>query len=378
MNGIVLLQETHSVPGDQTRWECEWQGKMYMSSGTNYSRGVTILLPNKMESTIYECKPDEYGRYIMLKGVFDGQKLTIMNLYAPTADKSVEQAEFLDEIVPILEENSVDLIIGGDLNTYLEEIDKYGNNVIITKFATRLKNVMHELGLLDIWRVTNPECKWYTWRKTGTKTGTSGIQQSRLDYFIISENLIYQITKCNIQYALYSDHNPVRIQLESLSEVKRGRGFWKLNVSLLNDKEYVNKINELLDYEIEKYKNLSNKGLKWDTIKMMVRGFSIVSIRASKVSHGVILSASSPALSKKVFIVDVVRLKTEILKPFSAMFNASMAPIVPSPIRPIFDLVTFIHSSRFDIPRYVQSSSPRRHCFLATVKRIIREAYVQF
>jgi exonuclease III len=101
-----------------------------------------------MDSVIHEIKADEKGRYIMLKGVFDGQELTLLNLYAPTADKSVEQAEFCDEIAPLLEENSVNLILGGDLNTYLEEADKYGNNVTITKFATRLKHIMNELGLI--------------------------------------------------------------------------------------------------------------------------------------------------------------------------------------------------------------------------------------
>ena len=87
MKGIVFLQETHSVLGYQSLWECEWQRKVHLSLGTSNSKGIAILLLNKMDSIIHEIKANEKERYIMLKGVFDGQELTLLNLYAPTADK---------------------------------------------------------------------------------------------------------------------------------------------------------------------------------------------------------------------------------------------------------------------------------------------------
>ena len=46
-------------------------------------------------------------------------------------------------------------------------------------------------------------------------------------------------------------------------------------MSLLKDKEYLNKINVTLDEEMEKYKNMQNRSLTWDTIKMQVRSTSI-------------------------------------------------------------------------------------------------------
>ena len=54
------------------------------------------------------------------------------------------------------------------------------NEWLDSEYATELDNLMTEYGLTDIWRVTNPDTKRFTWRKI-TK---NGITQSRLDYFL--------------------------------------------------------------------------------------------------------------------------------------------------------------------------------------------------
>jgi hypothetical protein len=74
---------------------------------------------------------------------------------------------------------------------------------------------------------------------------------------------------------MYSDHNPVELKLSGLEQNNKGRGFWKLNTSLLKDKNYVKKINATLDEEIENYKNMQNRRLAWYMIKMQVKSASI-------------------------------------------------------------------------------------------------------
>ena len=49
----------------------------------------------------------------------------------------------------------------------------------------------------------------------------------------------------------------------------------KLHTSLLRDKEYVAKINNIIDETIQAHKELKNYGLFWDTVKMRIRGASI-------------------------------------------------------------------------------------------------------
>jgi exonuclease III len=271
MKGIIYLQETHSVESDLEKWKKEWQGEMYISSGTSQSKGTAILIAPNIDYAIDKTEIDKQGRYVMLTGTFNGHNLCLLNVYAPTADKKNEQLKFLDQIIPLLENNTRKMILAGDLNTHLASEDKHGDKYIETEFAKKLTNQMQEYGLTDIWRINNPDYKRYTWRRVTCK----GISQSRLDYFLISESLTYLTTKCEIQHALYSDHNPVHLQISSENENKRGRGFWKLNTSLLRDNNYIKLINELIDKETPNLNKLEDKGLMWDTFKMLIRSSTI-------------------------------------------------------------------------------------------------------
>ena len=54
-----------------------------------------------------------------------------------------------------------------------------------------------------------------------------------------------------------------------------GKGFWKFNSSLLHDTNYVEKINPMITESAAKYKNMSDKGLVWELIKLEIRNFTI-------------------------------------------------------------------------------------------------------
>ena len=96
--------------------------------------------------------------------------------------------------------------------------------------------------------------------------------QSRLDYFIVAEGIMYDIVKCDIYPGFISDHSIIALQLKLPAASQHGKGTWKFNASLLSDKEYVEKINILLDECINKYRNIRDHGLKWDVIKSEIRG----------------------------------------------------------------------------------------------------------
>ena len=53
----------------------------------------------------------------------------------------------------------------------------------------------------------------------------------------------------------------------------RGRGFWKLNTSFLNDKEYVNQIKETIAKVSQEYEsdNAVNDSLLWEMIKLKIK-----------------------------------------------------------------------------------------------------------
>ena len=87
------------------------------------------------------------------------------------------------------------------------------------------------------------ESRRYTWRKNNP------IKQARLDFFLISENILCNILKSSIEPGYRTDHSFPNIVLK-INEFKKGRGLWKFNNSLLMEKEYLNLIKRYITYKI--------------------------------------------------------------------------------------------------------------------------------
>ena len=64
------------------------------------------------------------------------------------------------------------------------------------------------------------------------------------------------------------------IQSDSLNE-KAGPGFWKFNSSLLEDESYITELKEKIKIYRNEYQCVEDEGLRWDLMKMEVRGFTI-------------------------------------------------------------------------------------------------------
>ena len=271
--GILLLQETHTIIQDEDAWRQVWGDKVYFSHGSANSRGVAIIV-NQVENIIINSKEnDTQGRRIILNITVNNNEFTVMNTYFPTADKKKEQAEFLSEINNIIEKNSAQTIWGGDMNTHLKPVlDKFKNqNATPSKTAQTINNMLEETNMMDVWRVLNPEISRYTWRNNAV----TGLKQSRIDYWFVPTSLIYKTKQCNIKTAPFTDHNLIEIGISLNNTATKGRGLWKFNNQLLSDKEYVNRINKIIEDYTKENMNVSNKGVLWDTLKAIIRGYTI-------------------------------------------------------------------------------------------------------
>jgi hypothetical protein len=72
-----------------------------------------------------------------------------------------------------------------------------------------------------------------------------------------------------------TDHSAIVIELQDVEDKVKGPGFWKLNCSLLNDKEYVNELNLLLPTWIQEGKqDLGDPRSVWDWVKYKVKKYS--------------------------------------------------------------------------------------------------------
>ena len=95
----------------------------------------------------------------------------------------------------------------------------------------------------------------------------------RLDYFLVPLGTIGLIKNCQILPATFSDHCLIILEISTMQSI-RGPGLWKFNVNHLYQKEYVDMVNEIIDYADYRYSEL-NPANKWEMIKNDVQEATI-------------------------------------------------------------------------------------------------------
>jgi len=264
---IYMIQETHTIEGDDSKWRSDWEGDVYMSHGTHNSRGVCILISSKVNYDLLTEYKDEDGRVVIIEISVNERKLTLCSSYAFNDDIP----EFFASIIKRLDESEYEsLIWGGDHNVVLNiDLDKDGG---LPKTHEKCKNLINtwkdENEIDDIWRIQHPNMRRYTWR-----SHIKPIVRTRLDFFLTSVNISTRITKSDILPGFSSDHAAPQIVMD-IKKPNSGKGFWKLNTELLKDVTYKEKIINCITET-----KLDNPGtedvLLWDTIKCRVRGTSV-------------------------------------------------------------------------------------------------------
>ena len=109
-------------------------------------------------------------------------------------------------------------------------------------------------NLKDLYQELNTHTKRYTWRRRNP------IKQARLDYFLCSDTLLDIVNSCVIKPGYRTDHSFVITRL-CICKFKRGQKLWKLNCSLLKNKDYLILINNLIDSE-----KLANSAMVYNPI----------------------------------------------------------------------------------------------------------------
>jgi exonuclease III len=290
--GIIMLQETHSSKHSPNKWERQIgrQYKGYYSHGTSSSGGVMTIMPKKLVEYIDKDLSDDEGRRLTIKMTINNVKYAIINIYAPTQGHYSEQVKFYKNLSSHIEQlHDYYIIIGGDFNAVMNpKMDRYNvRDTKPSKIDQMLINMTKQYNLCDIWRVRNPSTIRYTWRR---HLNNGIIQQSRIDMFIVSDTLAYDIGYTGIELGFRSDHSLIALNLKNSSKMNRGKGYWKLNNELLLDDKYCEKIGELVSEnrnEIDA-KN-TDPSLEWDTLKMRIRRESVMysKIRAKNIRKNV-------------------------------------------------------------------------------------------
>ena len=127
--------------------------------------------------------------------------------------------------------------------------------------------MMKEFDLVDVYRDKNPKNKSYTYESKALKLC------SRIDFFLLPQHQISWVKQIETVVSNAPDHKAVKLKLNSPN--KRGPGLWKFNNSLLDNKSYATLFKENYSLIGEKYSGLEDKRLKWELVKMELRGLTI-------------------------------------------------------------------------------------------------------
>lgn len=202
---------------------------------------------------IFETIRGGDGRSIIAMVGLNGLNFLLCNLYTPNLDNP----EFFSIFNKIQNLNCEQRIIAGDFNQVLYTIlDRKGGAIIQMKASKYINSFLNENEWVDLWRLLYEDMFQFTWHRTKPTV------MSRLDYFLVPMHQIRTVVNCQIMPGFLSDHSFVE-------EVIRGRGFWKLNTSLLEDHDYVREVNKIIQHIPFRDEELS-PSLRWEMLKQML------------------------------------------------------------------------------------------------------------
>lgn len=229
---IIFAQETFLTTenSEKLKSECK-HGSAYCNNFTNHSRGVMIIIQD--ESKIEFEKISQYSsddsRILVVVCKIMEHKFALACVYA--SNDMSERKRFFQKVNKIVNEKvspDCELVIGGDFNLALENIDRK-NPIIRSDYSKcTFDRLRTDHNLVDVLRKTYLDEKIFTYRN-----------QSRIDYIMVSENLSHcthaqkptYVPKC-------PDHRGVSIDI-IINNEKRGPGYWKFNSSLLSNPNFV-------------------------------------------------------------------------------------------------------------------------------------------
>ena len=266
---ICLLQETYCTQDYISVINKGWNGEIFHSvTDSPHSRGVSILLSNKLDYSVISHHNDTEGRILLLNLVINNQNYTICNVYSPNF--VTNKLKFFHDVKTFINAHAIaqhHLILGGDFNSVDCELDRASNK--LDKCSTVLKELKSDLNITDIWRFLNPHTIDYSYIDPSSRG-----HNSRIDFLLCSPLITNTAKTSFMTNAPTPDHKAVILDF-GLESKKRGPGYWKMNNSVLNDEEYIDGIHLLFSNTIDEYLGHVSKQLLWEYLKIKVKDFTI-------------------------------------------------------------------------------------------------------
>ena len=284
---IIMLQETHLKTEEENIVRAMWGYDCILNGDSTNSNGVGIFFNTNFQYKIHKVTRDLEGKYIVLDIEILSKRYSVINLYGPS-DRDCPA--FFEDVLDKLENmNNESIIVGGDWNVIpdmgLDTHNYRGGNR--PRARAKITEMTEIMNLTDVWRDLHPNDRKFTWRRFNSA------QRGRLDYFIISKDLIQNNACAAIEPGYRTDHSIITLEINLSNTNQRTRTHWKFNNSLLRDDKYIEEIKRMIHnvkaqycalvYNIDRLDSIDserlelqiNDALFFDTLLMEIRGKTI-------------------------------------------------------------------------------------------------------
>uniref|UniRef100_A0A671TPP2 Reverse transcriptase domain-containing protein n=1 Tax=Sparus aurata TaxID=8175 RepID=A0A671TPP2_SPAAU len=258
---IVYLQETHLEKQEHEKLKKITKSQVYYSTYNSKQSGVVIIIKPHVSFELEDCYTDKEGKYVLIVGKIEGLEISFLNTYYPPDTGPELMVQLIDLLVT---KTKGVVIMAGDLNLVMNsKLDSSSTKVHrAEKNASLLRKACSELGLVDIWRELNPDKKEYT-----CYSGRHSIY-NRLDYFFMYKQNVTLVKTCYINSINMSDHAAISLTISL--QISKGKRLWRLNNSLLQEPEFIERIKKELN-DTEDIDPI----ILWEGAKAVLRGYII-------------------------------------------------------------------------------------------------------
>jgi len=227
---VLLLQEIKTQNENFPNDEFKNLGYTSYVFGQKSYNGVAIISKHELDNTNNNFIKDDLNqsRIITAELKLKKKNIELINIYVPNGNPvDTEKYEykknwlkkFIINIKKKIHENS-NILIAGDFNIIPEEIDvhdfkRYENDALGRLEIRKKYRELINLGFKDIYRLINKNKQEYTFWDyfAGSWQKNNGM---RIDHFLLSNNLIENVSSININKkprskTKPSDHTPIEL-----------------------------------------------------------------------------------------------------------------------------------------------------------------------
>lgn len=131
-----------------------------------------------------------------------------------------------------------------------------------------LSQLLKEASLVDVWRMTFPSAKQFTW----VKISDGRVSAARLDRLYVSASFTTRTANCQILPVGSTDHHLILVDLV-LSPTGKPRLFWHFNFKLLHDFNFCENFKFFWANWRSKKESFPSLSQRWEVGKGQIRVF---------------------------------------------------------------------------------------------------------